>query len=225
MANAYLKTGFTPVSPVTLEGRYLHLVPFNAEAHINALWSSLGEEQVDELLKYFPQEPFGTCAKFGEWLVSVQSTYVTLVAIDKSDRSVVGMASYMRPDPVSGVVEVGSVAHGARMGRSRLSTELHYLMAKHVFEDLKYRRYEWKCHNENEPSKKAAIRLGFSYEGLFRQHMISKGQNRDTAWFSMIDKEWPALAAAFERWLDPDNFDSAGHQRKRLEDLRESNIV
>jgi len=126
----------------------------------------------------------------------------------------------MRPDPKYGVVEVGSVAHGPTVQRSPLTTEVHYLMARHVFEDLGYRRYEWKCHNENEPSRRAAIRYGFSYEGIFRQHMISKGANRDTAWFSMIDGEWPLLKQAFETWLSPDNFDRDGGQRRRLEDIR-----
>src|SRR5690606_28027628 len=107
-----------------------------------------------------------------------------------------------------------------RMGRSRLATEMHYLMAKHAFEDLKYRRYEWKCHNENEPSKRTALRYGCTYEGLFRQHMISKGKNRDTAWFSMIDGEWPLIKSAFEAWLSPENFDSEGQQKRKLEEIR-----
>lgn len=220
MSHAPLKTGFTPVSPITLDGQYLTLVPFNGDAHVRALWKALGEERIDDLLHYFPQEPFKTVENFATWLYAVQANWVTLVAVDKSDGAVIGMASYMRPDPVFGVVEVGSVAHGPRMGRSRFATEMHYLMAKHAFEDLKYRRYEWKCHNDNEPSKKAALRYGFSYEGLFRQHMISKGKNRDTAWFSMIDGEWPKVSGAFEAWLDPANFDSEGQQKRKLEDIR-----
>ena len=106
------------------------------------------------------------------------------------------------------------------MSRSPLSTEAHYLLARHVFEDLGYRRYEWKCHNENEPSKVTARRYGFSFEGVFRQHMLSKGKNRDTAWFSILDSEWPACNAAFERWLAADNFDAEGRQQQRLQDLR-----
>jgi RimJ/RimL family protein N-acetyltransferase len=220
MSHAPLTTGFAPVRPVVLNGRYLRLEPFNGDAHIKALWDALGQEGIDTLLQFFPQEPFKTVDKFADWLMSVQSQWVTLVAIDQADNAVTGMASYMRIDPHYGVVEVGSVAHGSRMGRSALSTEMHYLMAKHVFEDLKYRRYEWKCHNENEPSKRAALRYGFTYEGLFRQHMISKGQNRDTAWFSMIDADWPVISSAFEAWLDPANFDSDGQQKRKLEDIR-----
>jgi RimJ/RimL family protein N-acetyltransferase len=213
--------GFTPVRPVRLEGQYLTLEPFNGDDHVAALWKALGEEKIDELLHFFPQEPFKTVDSFSQWLYAVQNNWVTLVAVDKSNGEVVGMASYMRPDSVFGVVEVGSVAHGARMGRSRLSTEMHYLMAKHVFEDLKYRRYEWKCHSENQPSRKTALRFGFSYEGTFRQHMISKGKNRDTAWFSIIDGEWPKVSAAFEAWLAPENFDSEGQQKRKLEEIRE----
>lgn len=145
---------------------------------------------------------------------------MTLVFVENATGDVVGMASYMRPDPANGVVEVGSVAHGARMKRSPLSTEAHYLMAKHVFEDLGYRRYEWKCHNQNEPSKITAKRYGFTFEGVFRQHMISKGANRDTAWFSMIDGEWPLIGKAFEIWLSPENFTADGAQKRKLEDIR-----
>jgi len=108
------------------------------------------------------------------------------------------------------------------MARSPASTEAQYLLAAHVLENLGYRRYEWKCHNENEASKRAARRLGFVFEGVFRQHIVSKGRNRDTAWFSMIDKEWPVLRTAFQAWLDPSNFDAAGGQKKRLEHFREA---
>jgi RimJ/RimL family protein N-acetyltransferase len=126
----------------------------------------------------------------------------------------------MRADPVNGVVEIGGVAHGPEMKRSPLSTEAHYLMAKHVFEELGYRRYEWKCDNKNEASKTTALRYGFSFEGVFRQHMISKRRNRDTAWFSMIDAEWPLINDAFEAWLSPENFNDAGDQKRRLQDIR-----
>ena len=110
------------------------------------------------------------------------------------------------------------------MQRSPVSTETHYLLARHVFEDLGYRRYEWKCHNENAASKRTAERLGFTFEGIFRQHIVSKGANRDTAWYSMIDSEWPALKAAFEAWLAPENFDQNGRQVRRLEDIRASQM-
>lgn len=210
-------------APVTLKGRFVTLEPYDREIHLQALWDGLGgAEGINPLLKYFPNDDFPDVNAFGDWLENarVNSNFVTLVSRDNGTGKVVGMASYMRPDPKNGVIEVGSVAHGASMKRSPLSTEVHYLMAKHVFEGLDYRRYEWKCHNENEPSKTTARRYGFTFEGVFRQHIISKGANRDTAWFSMIDTEWPLLKAAFEAWLSSDNFEADGTQKRRLEDIR-----
>jgi RimJ/RimL family protein N-acetyltransferase len=208
---------------VTLKGRFVTLEPYDRDAHLQALWDGLGGiEGINPLLHYFPNDAFTSAAEFGDWLdnARLQSSFTTFVFRDNATSKVVGMASYMRPDPKNGVVEVGSVAHGADMKRSPLSTEVHYLMAKHVFDDLDYRRYEWKCHNENEPSRATAKRYGFSFEGVFRQHVISKGANRDTAWFSMIDVEWPVIREAFETWLAPENFDEDGKQRRRLEDIR-----
>ncbi len=206
--------------PVRLEGARLVLEPYAHDAHLQPLWDAFGGPAVNDLLKYFPQAHFADAQAFGAWLDAAQASLITLVAREKGSGAVVGMASFMRPDPANGVIEVGSVAHGAAMARSPLSTELHYLMALHVFDDLGYRRYEWKCHNENGPSKVAAARLGFTFEGVFRQHMVSKGANRDTAWFSMIDGEWPRLKAAFEAWLAPENFDAEGRQHRRLEAIR-----
>jgi RimJ/RimL family protein N-acetyltransferase len=208
--------------PVTLAGRYVTLEPYERDKHLEALWEGLGGMGVNDLTRYFPNDDFAGIEEFATWLENArtQSNFVTLVFRDNASGRIVGMASYMRPDPKNGVVEVGSVAHGPTVQRSPLTTEVHYLMARHVFEDLGYRRYEWKCHNENEPSRRSAIRYGFSFEGVFRQHVISKGTNRDTAWFSMIDGEWPLLKQAFETWLAPDNFDRDGGQRRRLEDIR-----
>ncbi|WHA41581.1 GNAT family N-acetyltransferase [Agrobacterium larrymoorei] len=207
---------------VTLEGRFVTAVPFDRAQHQDALWEALGGVGTNELIKYFPNEPFPHAASFSDWIEGMAKSFswVTLVFIENATGEVVGMATYMRPDPKNGVVEVGSVAHGAKMKRSPLATEAHYLMARHVFDDLGYRRYEWKCHNENEPSKATAKRYGFTFEGVFRQHMISKGQNRDTAWFSMIDSEWPLIRQAFENWLSEDNFGTDGLQRRKLEDIR-----
>ncbi|PYE41764.1 RimJ/RimL family protein N-acetyltransferase [Rhizobium sp. PP-F2F-G20b] len=206
--------------PVTLEGAYVILEPYDRVLHLQALWDAFGGLAINERLRYFPQSAFADADAFGAWLDAAQVNWVTLIFRDKASGDVVGMASYMRPDPAYGVVEVGSVAHSDAMARSPLATEAHYLMARHVFEDLGYRRYEWKCHNDNTPSKVAAARLGFTFEGIFRQHMVAKGANRDTAWFSMIDGEWPVLDAAFKAWLAPENFDAEGRQRRRLEDLR-----
>ncbi len=212
-----------PPAPVTLDGRYVRVEPYVEQQHLAGLWDGLGGNQgVNALIRYFPNEDFSGPEAFGAWLsgANASGSLITHVFRAKADDRLVGMASLMRADPKNGVVEVGSVAHGAAMKRSPLSTEAHYLLARHVFEDLGYRRYEWKCHNDNAPSKITAARYGFTFEGVFRQHMISKGANRDTAWFSMIDSEWPLLKAAFEAWLDPQNFDANGQQKQRLEDLR-----
>ncbi|MCK8778990.1 GNAT family N-acetyltransferase [Rhizobium sp. NTR19] len=208
--------------PVTLTGRFVTLEPYDRDTHLAGLWEALGGAgAINELLKYFPSEDYHQPEDLDRWLQSVRpSGYVTLIARENASGKIVGMASYMRPDPKNGVVEVGSVAHGAAMKRSPMATELHYLMARHVFDDLGYRRYEWKCHNENEASKTTARRYGFTFEGVFRQHVISRGRNRDTAWFSMIDSEWPLLKAAFEAWLAPENFDGEGRQKRRLEEIR-----
>lgn len=208
--------------PVTLKGRYVTIEPYDRDKHLQALWDAFGGLAINPLLLYFTNSDFSGIEDFDAWLESCQKKGHWLVHVfsDNATGKVVGMASYMRADPANGVVEVGGVAHGPAMARSPLSTEVHYLMARHVFDDLGYRRYEWKCHNENEPSKASARRYGFTYEGLFRQHILSKGKNRDTAWFSIIDGEWPSIRAAFEAWLAPENFDADGKQIHKLEAIR-----
>ncbi|HUH48556.1 MAG TPA: GNAT family protein [Mycoplana sp.] len=207
--------------PVMLEGRFVRIEPYDRAKHLQPLWDAFGGMAINPLLKYFTQDDFGGIEDFDAWSEAVtKSGWVREVIVDKASGKAVGMAHYMRPDPANGVVEIGGIAHGPAMARSPVSTEAQYLLAKHVFEDLGYRRYEWKCHNENEPSKRTAERLGFTFEGVFRQHMLSKRANRDTAWFSITDGEWPALAQSFERWLSPDNFDVQGRQKRRLEDIR-----
>ena len=131
-----------------------------------------------------------------------------------------GYASYMRIEPAQGVVEVGNILLTPQLQRTAAATEAMYLMASHAFEYLGYRRYEWKCDAENLPSRRAALRLGFTFEGIFRQHMVVKGRNRNTAWFSMLDREWPARKEALEAWLAPANFDSEGRQRQSLGQLQ-----
>lgn len=211
---------------VRLEGRFLELQPFVAAKQAEALWQALGGAAgINELLRYFPCPLFQSVSDFTQWLESNQGSWVTLVASNRTTGEIVGMASYMRIDTANGVIEVGSVAHGASMARKPAATELHYLMARHVFEDLGYRRYEWKCHDDNKPSKRAAERLGFTFEGVFRQHMISKSANRDTAWYAMIDKDWPVIGQALKNWLSPDNFDPAGNQRQTLEEIRAAFIA
>jgi RimJ/RimL family protein N-acetyltransferase len=138
--------------------------------------------------------------------------------VDNRSGRVVGRQTLMRIDPAHGVIEIGNIYWGPELSRQPGATEALYLFARTVF-DLGYRRFEWKCNNRNEPSKRAAERFGFTFEGVFRQHMIQKGENRDTAWFSMLDCEWPALRTAYEAWLDPSNFDGDGQQKLGLRDL------
>jgi len=207
--------------PVTLKGRFVTIEPYVRAEHGEKLWQALGGIETNARLKYFAAPDFANAGEFADWLANVQKAgWLTEVFRDNASGAVVGMAHYMRADPANGVVEVGGVGHGLGMARSPISTEVHYLMARHVFEDLGYRRYEWKCHNGNEPSKVAANRLGFTFEGVFRKHMLSRGENRDTAWYSMIDDEWPRLKAAFEAWLEPGNFNPDGSQKRKLEDIR-----
>ena len=208
--------------PVTLKGAYVTIRPYDRKTDQTALWDVFGGTAANELLRYFACPDFHTAEDFGNWLEAVQtkSGWLTEVFSDNATGKIIGMAHYMRADPANGVVEVGGVAHSPQMQRSPASTEVHYLMAKHVFEDLGYRRYEWKCHNDNAQSKLSAVRLGFSYEGVFRKHMLSRGANRDTAWFAMIDDDWPLIKKAFEAWLDPANFNPDGSQKRRLSDIR-----
>jgi RimJ/RimL family protein N-acetyltransferase len=140
--------------------------------------------------------------------------------IDKATGRAEGRQSLMRIDASHGVIEIGHILWGPAIARTRVATEALYLFASYAFDTLGYRRFEWKCNNRNVPSKKAAARFGFTFEGIFRHHMVVKGENRDTAWFSIIDPEWPRISAALTTWLDASNFDEAGQQRSWLEECR-----
>ncbi len=165
--------------------------------------------------------PFSSEVDFRRALTEKQNSkaavFLAILPSESEQETASGYASFMRMEPAHGVVEVGNILLAPSLQRTRAATEAMYLMARHVFEDLGYRRYEWKCNVLNEPSRRAALRLGFSFEGIFRQHMVIKDRNRDTAWFAMLDCEWPARKHAFEQWLDPANFDAEGHQKTRLE--------
>lgn len=220
-----LLTRFPRPAPdyVTLKGRFVTIRPIDPVNDPELIWEALGREGINQRLAYFACPDFHAPSEFAVWLESIRKAgWLTHVFIENATGKVVGMANYMRADPANGVVEVGGVAHGLAMARSPMSTEAHYLMARHVFDDLGYRRYEWKCNNANEASKVTAIRYGFTFEGVFRKAQISRGKNRDTAWYSMIDDEWPQIKAAFETWLSPDNFDNSGQQIRKLEDIRAS---
>jgi len=151
---------------------------------------------------------------------AVADDAVFLAIVDAASHRAVCYASYMRIDPPNRVIEVGNVLFTPVLQGTTGATEAMYLMARHAFDDLGYRRYEWKCNALNEPSRRAALRFGFAFEGIFRQHMIIKGANRDTAWYSMLDGEWPDRKRAFEEWLSPSNFDTQGRQKRTLADCR-----
>lgn len=208
--------------PAELNGKFVQLTHYNFEEHSASLWEALGGEKTNELIRFFPNGPFENSTDFGTWLKEINETkeFHTMIISSVKTKEVLGMASYMRCSPKNGSVEIGAIAHGAKMARSTLATEAHFILAKYVFEALGYRRYEWKLNNENKPSHKAAKRLGFSFEGVFRQHMVVKGKNRDTAWYSMLDNEWPLIKTAFESWLDQSNFDKLGKQIKSLIQIR-----
>jgi RimJ/RimL family protein N-acetyltransferase len=206
---------------IVLEGRYVTLTPLDAGLHGEALWEAARGEQNDALWLYLAEGPFRDRADFDKTLEGMAASNDPLffAIIDRAVKRAAGRASYLRIDPKHRSIEVGSILFSPALQRTRGATEAMYLMARHVFEDLGYRRYEWKCNALNEPSRRAALRLGFTFEGIFRQHQIVKGQNRDTAWFSMLDSEWPRRKEAFERWLDPENFLPDGEQKQRLADL------
>jgi RimJ/RimL family protein N-acetyltransferase len=208
-------------SRTTLEGRVVSVVPLDPIAHAQTLFDHTRGEENEGLWRYLFEGPFGTRADFDYHLTQKASSEDPLffAILDKASGDAVGYAAYMRIEPAHRVIEVGSILYTPRLQRSVGATEAMYLMARHVFEDLGYRRYEWKCNALNAPSRNAAVRLGFTFEGVFRQHMIVKGCNRDTAWFSMLDTEWPKRKAAFERWLDPSNFDAEGRQRTSLSEM------
>jgi len=201
-----------------MEGQCVSVERLDPAKHADALWQGLGGESNAPLWLYMPDGPFLDRAAFDAHMraKAISQDPLFFAIVDRQTGLAVGRATFMRIDPPNRVIEVGGIVYTQALQRSRGATEAMYLMARHVFEELGYRRYEWKCNALNEPSRRAALRLGFSFEGIFRQHMIIKGRNRDTAWFSMLDSEWPARKREFERWLDESNFDSAGNQKTRM---------
>lgn len=206
---------------IRLEGRFVTLEPLRAERHSAELWNAVqGADQVWTWLADGPySEPGGLAAAIREKETGSAARFFAILpkrANGAASEGALGYASLMRIDAPNGVIEVGNVLFAPLLQRTPAATEAMFLMARHVFEDLGYRRYEWKCNARNVPSRRAAERLGFTFEGVFRQHMIVKGRSRDTAWFSMLDSEWPARKRAFERWLAMDNFDPEGRQLHAL---------
>jgi RimJ/RimL family protein N-acetyltransferase len=204
--------------PVTLKGRYGRLEKLRAD-HAADLWTAFAGH--DRVWTYISTDgPFASAAEFVPFIAmraAADDPYAYAI-IDAAERAV-GYVTLLRIDPQMRVIEVGHVLYSPALQRTPLGTETQYLLARYVFETLGYRRYEWKCNALNAASRRAALRYGFTYEGTFRQHLIAKGRNRDNAWFSMLDSEWPARKASFERWLDPDNFDAEGRQKISLASL------
>jgi RimJ/RimL family protein N-acetyltransferase len=206
-----------------MEGRRCRLEALSAAGHAAALHEAHGLDREGRNWTYLPYGPFATAGDYGEWVASVESgdDPVFYAILDASGRPV-GVASYLRIDPGMGVIEVGHLSYSPALQRTPAATEAMYLMMRRAFEELGYRRYEWKCDSFNEPSRAAAERLGFRYEGTFRQAVVVKGRNRDNAWYSITDAEWPGVRAALEAWLDPANFDADDRQRRRLADFMRS---
>jgi RimJ/RimL family protein N-acetyltransferase len=207
---------------VALDGASVRLDPLDWAAHGAGLFAALGGEANAGIWTHMPAGPFAEADALRRMLEASASRegWKTMVARSIPDGAVLGMATYMRIREAHGSAEIGCVAFGPNLRRTRQATEVFRLMAAHVFNDLGYRRYEWKCSQANAASKRAAERFGFVFEGVFRQDMVMKGISRDTAWYSIIDAEWPALDAALGRWLAPANFAADGSQIRTLESFR-----
>jgi RimJ/RimL family protein N-acetyltransferase len=211
----------------TLAGRLVTLRPLDPRAHGRALYAGTHGVDRDSLWLYLFAGPFATEAAFHAYLEessrAPDARYFTI--LDNDSGVPAGLAAYLNVEPAHGRIEVGSILYTPPLKRTAGATEAMYLMARHAFEDLGHRRYEWKCNALNGPSRRAALRLGFVFEGIFRQHMVIKGRNRDTAWFSMLDREWPARKTNMERWLEPQNFDATGRQRLSLSALNRATLL
>jgi RimJ/RimL family protein N-acetyltransferase len=209
---------------ITLDGTHVTIVPLDPQAHAEALWESTHGPSNEHVWRYLFDGPYADRAAFDESLrkKAASDDPLFFAILDRQSGHAMGHAAYMNIVPAHRVIEVGSILYTPALQRTPAATEAMYLMARHIFDDLGYRRYEWKCNALNEPSRRAAQRFGFQYEGIFRQHMIIKGRNRDTAWYSMLDSEWPACKRAFEQWLSPANFAANGVQKCSLASLRPS---
>ena len=203
-----------------MTGRFCRLEPLNAASHAESLYGANSLEGGEENWTYLPYGPFDSREDYYKWIENASNDDDPLffAIIDLTNGKAIGVASYLRINPRCGSIEVGHLNFSPLLQRKPAATEAMYLMMANAFE-LGYRRYEWKCHALNGPSRAAAQRLGFSFEGVFRQATVVKGRSRDTAWFAAIDDEWPGLRAVFEKWLSPSNFDEQGRQRSRLSEL------
>ena len=214
--------GCKPIKKIILEGQYVRLEPLEAKIHGQGLFDACTMEDADERFRYLLEYPPKNLAEFQPWLEKAEASSDPLyfAVIDKASGKIAGRQTFLRTNSAHGVTEIGHIFWSSIISRTPATTEAFYLFAKYAFDELGYRRFEWKCNAGNQPSIRAALRYGMSAEGVHRQAMVAKGKNRDTAWFSMLDHEWPACKAAFEHWLAPENIDASGQQLKRLEDFR-----
>jgi RimJ/RimL family protein N-acetyltransferase len=203
---------------VVLDGRFCRLEPIDPARHRTELFAASTPPDAARRFRYLFEEPPATIADMDAWLAKAAASTDPLVfaVIDKRTGRCEGRQTLMRITPEHRAIETGSIYWGPAISRTPIATEANYLFARYVFEDLGYRRFEWKCDALNAPSRRAAERFGFTYEGHFRRAVIVKGRSRDTTWFAMIDEDWPALKAAYEQWLSPENFDADGRQRTSL---------
>jgi RimJ/RimL family protein N-acetyltransferase len=197
-------------------------MPLEPATHGDALYAGTCGAQNDWLWDYLGSGPFADRESFDRYLekMAAADDPLAFAVIDNVSGCAAGLCTYLRIDPANRVIEVGHILYSPALQKTAAATEAMYLMARHAFDDLGYRRYEWKCNALNQGSRSAALRLGFTFEGIFRQHMIVKGRNRDTAWFSMLDCEWPACKTAIEEWLNAANFDADGRQLRSLAAFR-----
>jgi RimJ/RimL family protein N-acetyltransferase len=209
-----------PRTPMT--GRFCTVEPLAPERHAAELFAANAEDRDGRNFTYYPYGPFADLAAYRSWVegVCADASRLFHAIIDRSLGRAVGVACYANIQPAHGSIEIAALVFSPLLQRGSAATEAHYLLMRRVFDELLYRRYEWKCDALNMPSRAAAARLGFRYEGLFRQAIVVKGRNRDTMWFAITDREWPPLRAAFERWLDPANFDADGRQHRSLARFR-----
>ncbi|MEM9668955.1 MAG: GNAT family protein [Pseudomonadota bacterium] len=214
-------------APYTLAGQYSQLELLDWSHHGSGLFAAVGGDANADLWTYMPVGPFSDESQFEREFQAIRESrdWVTLVIRSAATQNILGMASYMRIRPEHGSVEVGCVTFGPDLKRTREATDAMFLMAQYAFDNLGYRRYEWKCNDANQASKRAALRLGFSVEGIFRNDMVVRGVSRDTAWYSITDEEWPTVNHALQAWLAPANFDPDGNQRLSLAAIREREAV
>lgn len=215
-----------PSAPV-LEGRWCRLERFDPARHGESLYAASMARGSDARFRYLFEPPPANRGEFDAWAERAAATEdpCFYAVVEAATGQAEGRQALMRITPEHGVIEIGSILWGQTVARTRMATEALYLAARYVFDALGYRRFEWKCDALNEPSRRAALRFGFQFEGVFRQHMVVKGRNRDTAWFAIVDAEWPAIRAGMQRWLDSGNFDTEGAQKKPLREMIAANAA